>query len=319
MFMNDPILSQPVRIQLSLIDQEVVKVLLYFDLFEHPLKSIEVFKNLSVKTTQVVCDESLRSLCNEGLIESKMGYFYIVGKGENVQRRIEGASMASKFMPKAIRISKFISKVAFVKGIFISGSLSKGFMQKGSDIDYFIITDPNRVWFVKGWLALIKKVFLLNSKKYFCLNYFIDSDHLHIKDHNEFTAKEINYLIPTYSQKYYSLFLEANSWSFDLLPNFNVIHKNVELIEGSTKWKKIKERIWSGQLGNWFDTMSMRLFEKYWKKKYKKKFKVNEGIQIKCQKHVSKIHPGNYQDKVLTNLKAKKEAFENRYKVSLEQ
>lgn len=315
--MNESIQHQSATVLLSRVEIEIINVLLYFDLFEFPLRASEIVKNFSFKIDIEECQRGLKDLVQNSYIEQSKDYYHVPGKTTNVKRRLDGAELAKKFMPKAQRISRFIARRAFVKAVFISGSLSKGYMESGSDIDYFIITSKNRVWFVKGWLTLVKKVLLLNSKKYFCLNYFVDDQHLMIEERNEFTAKEINYLIPTYNQESYAKFLSENKWSQAALPNFNVVHKNVSVFEGRSFWKRFNEKLWSGKLGDWLDTMSMKSFEKYWRRKYKRQFKVNEGIQIKCQKHISKIHPGNFQDRVLTGLEEKRQEFEKRYGVKL--
>ena len=83
----------------------------------------------------------------------------------------------------------------FVRGVFLSGSISKGFMSESDDIDYFIITAPGRLWLTRTLLILFKKIFLFNSFRNFCLNYFIDSENLYIPEHNRYTATEIVFLI----------------------------------------------------------------------------------------------------------------------------
>ena len=79
-------------------------------------------------------------------------------------------------------MTKFISKFPYVRAILLSGSISKGYMDKDSDVDYFIITQPNRLWVTRLLLMLFKKIFLFNSRKVFCINYFVDSEKLEIEE-----------------------------------------------------------------------------------------------------------------------------------------
>ncbi|MEZ5195381.1 MAG: hypothetical protein R2764_02960 [Bacteroidales bacterium] len=85
-------------------------------------------------------------------------------------------------MLKAKRFSTFISNFPYVRGISLSGSLSKGYIGDDPDIDYFIITKENRLWLSCTMLIAFKKIFLFNSCKYFCVNYFIDTNNLEIEE-----------------------------------------------------------------------------------------------------------------------------------------
>ena len=72
---------------------------------------------------------------------------------------------AKKYLKKLPFFVGLVSMFPFVRGIAISGSLSKGVMYKDGDIDYFIVTAPERLWICRTMLVLFKKLFLLNSKK----------------------------------------------------------------------------------------------------------------------------------------------------------
>ena len=88
------------------------------------------------------------------------------------------APVKAKVLVKAKAKARFISKFPFVAAVGVSGSLSKGYYDSDSDIDFFIITQHNRLWICRTLLMVYKKIFLLNSRKYFCPNYFISSEQL---------------------------------------------------------------------------------------------------------------------------------------------
>ena len=118
---------------------------------------------------------------------------------------------AVKFWKIAQFMAHIIKRFPFVRGIFISGSLAKWNVSTQTDIDFFIITKRGRLWLTRSALIAFKKFFLLNSKKFFCLNYFITDDHLEIEDRNIFTAIEIASVKPIFNLELYLKFLEANS------------------------------------------------------------------------------------------------------------
>src|SRR5690606_20772121 len=125
-------------------------------------------------------DNALNNLIKQGIVFNLDGFFSLQNQKELVTRRLNGNHKAQWFLKKAKKWSNFIGSFPFVRGVFISGSLSKNFMTADSDVDYFIITKPGRLWLARTLLVVFKKIFLLNSRKFFCVNYFIDENHLEI-------------------------------------------------------------------------------------------------------------------------------------------
>lgn len=213
-------------------------------------------------------------------------------------RRKEGNSRAKEFLKIAQKKSKFISKFPYVRGVFISGSLSKNYIDEEGDIDYFIITKPNRLWIARTFLVLYKKVFLFNSRKYFCVNYFIDEDNLEIPEKNLFTATEIVTILPMVGEQLYHKFINENKWVFNFFPNAkinikeNVINKNK---------KGFLELILNTKFGDFIDSYFMKLTLKRWQKKFKQFTPEEFNLVLKTNKRTSKHHPSNFQEKVPTN------------------
>src|SRR4029453_17664939 len=114
-------------------------------------------------------------LCNNGLVHGRDGYFAVAPPGPMIGRRREQEERAASRMNKARRMSRFIGSFPFVRGVMLSGSIDKGVLDEDGDIDYFIITSPGRLWVARTLLILYKKIFLLNSRRDFCVNYFVDT------------------------------------------------------------------------------------------------------------------------------------------------
>ena len=80
-------------------------------------------------------------------------------------------------MKAAKRVGTFIHRFPYVRGVYLSGSLSKhGITGKDDDLDFFIITKAGRVWAAKLLLIAFKKIVLLNSEKYFCINLLMSEE-----------------------------------------------------------------------------------------------------------------------------------------------
>jgi hypothetical protein len=295
-----------------------VRTLLYFDIFHHPLKGEEIHQYLHNTRSQLPQTiESLNSLMQEGIITRKGDYFLVGNDLTIVERRKKGEEESAKAMKTAQKYSKIIAAFPFVRAVFISGSLSKGFMNKDSDIDYFIITEPGRLWLTRTLLALFKKTFLLNSRKNFCINYFVTKDNLEIPDRNIFTATELVSVLPAFSYNEYKNFLENNTWRSYFLPNSS--RKNAEhcINPPSRFFQILFEKFFSGRMGEWLDTFCFKLTLKFWERKFSHFDKNDFDHRLRSRKNVSKHHPLGYQFKVLKEYEERIKLFELKFGISL--
>ncbi len=227
-----------------------------------------------------------------------------------LKKRLNGNKNAEKFVPKAYQNAQLIGSFPFVRAVGISGSLSKGYMDESGDVDYFIITEPERLWIARTLLILYKKVFLLNNRKYFCVNYFIDTNHLEIPDKNIFTATEILTLIPAYNAQLFESFVTKNLWTKDFLPN--KLPAKIDIgTPSDKKIKKIAEGFLKNKLGETLDLLLMKLTLKKWKSKFKHIQETDFDLALRTRKYVSKHHPQGFQQKVLSAIDKKIGVFES--------
>src|SRR6185295_18883003 len=164
----------------------------------------------------------LERLVSLKLLFRFQNFYSLQDDSQLVTRRVSGNALASKKMKTAKRFSKIVSFFPFVRAVMLSGSISKNYMDENSDIDYFIVTEANRLWVVRTALAVFRRVFLFNSHKNLCTNYFVDSQNLEIRDKNIFTAIELCTTKPMFGRSTIEKFQEANKWAFSFLPNFRI-------------------------------------------------------------------------------------------------
>jgi len=280
--------------------EQVIKTLLYFDIFSYPLNAREVFKFLRINgNSQTEVTNCLNDLTQKKFI-FRFGDLYSLHEDEkNIRRRIKGNHEAEKWLKVAEQKARFIGKFPFVRGVMASGSLSKGYMDEHSDLDFFIVTAPNRLWVARTLLVLYKRIFLLNSHKQFCVNYFVDTMQLEIEEQNLFTATELVTLIPLYNQECYESLLTSNGWVYDFFPNFKLRNSEVNNKVQSNLFRKISEFLLI-PITDVLDKFFMRITLTRWNKMYGKKYdKKDFDIAFKTRRHVSKNHPNHYQKKIL--------------------
>lgn len=297
----------------------VLKTLLYFSIFKYPLTIEELFIFSDIASKKEM-NTQLNFLLEKGII-FKFERFYTDSNDMSlIKRRLEGNLMAEQIMPKAKKVAKLISKFPYVESVNISGSLSKGFYDKDGDIDFFIITKPNRLWVSRTFLILYKKILLLNSRKYFCVNYFISSNQLEISEKNRFTATELLTLIPLYGKNVFNSFIKENKWHNLYFPNAK--DHNLSLIKETNKvWITIAiEAVFNTKIGNFTDTFLRKMTLSKWKSKFSNTIKGNDfNIAMKSTKNVSKHHPQNFQKKVIDKLNQDYEKIEKQYNLELPQ
>ena len=243
----------------------LLKPILYFSLFKYPLTEEEIF-NFSKAESKEQIKSDLNELVNDNIIY-KIDDFYLTENNETlIKRRLEGNKMAKNIYQKALTISRLISKFPYVEGVGISGSLSKGYYDDDADIDFFIITSPKRLWIARTFLILYKKIFLLNSRKYFCVNYFISSNALEIEEKNIFTATELTTLLPMYGNGSFHKFYDENKWVENYLPNKTVTDglSKLQVVKKPTA-TKITEYFLDSKIGDWLDATFLRITYHKWK------------------------------------------------------
>ena len=289
-----------------------LKPLLYFSLFRHPLTEEEIFAFSETESREQIKKE-LNLLIKNEVIYFIDGFYLVENEESHVKRRLQGNKMAKEIFSKANKVSKFISKFPFVEGVGISGSLSKGYYDDEGDIDFFIITSPNRLWIARTLLILYKKIFLLNSRKFFCVNYFISTNALEIDEKNRFTATELVTLMPMYGNGSFHDFYKQNTWVHSFLPNKTITEGLVNMNPVSKPlFTKLTEKALNNKLGEKLDAFFLKITYKKWKMKFKKFNQKQFNIALKSTKDVSKHHPLNFQRKVIDRLNVKyEECLEN--------
>ncbi len=244
-------------------------------------------------------ESELNRLVQESVCFEHEGYYAIQSDVEAlVHERHRKEALAESYIKKLPFYSRIIKSFPFVRGLAISGSLSKRVMHDDGDIDYFIITKKNRLWICRSLLILFKKIFLLNSRKYFCVNYFVDEDNLIIRDKNIFTAIEVSYLIPVYNSGIIGQMKEENNCVKEYFPSFSPPFF-FPPIEGQGGFKNTIEALFFDRFADRLDLLLMKLTFKRWEKKFSGFNPEKLELTMRSNRGISKHHPSDYQTKVL--------------------
>ena len=280
----------------------ILKVLVYFDLFDYPLlkEEIKLFLEQSVREEDL--STALENLVDQRTVFRRDEFYSFRNDHSLIERRIAGNTKAQPLLEIAYKISKVLYHFPYVRGVGISGSLSKNFADDKADIDFFIITKSNRLWIARTLMHVLKKAtFLFGREHWFCMNYFVDEDGLQIEEKNIFTAIELVTLLPVCGNGSLQDFFEANNWAHKYYPNHPWRTESIKMKNPSSRLKKILEHIFDNGIGDRLDDYLLKLTTKRWNKK-EAECKLNEKgnpMGLKNSKHVSKPNPAHFHDKIL--------------------
>jgi hypothetical protein len=300
------------------IKKDIIATLAYFNMFDYPLKKREIFTFLGHCDDFQEYDQALDNLVNESVI-FKIGDFYSLQNNYAIaERRYKGNEKASKMLKKAEIAANIISVFPFVKGIAVSGSLSKFFADDNADIDFFIITTANRLWIARTLLHIFKKItFLFNLQDHFCMNYFVDEAEPGIIEKNIYTATEIATILPLYGGRIFEIFYKVNGWTGVYFPNKYMDASFTKEIKRSW-YKNLVEKIFQNRFGNSLDNYLMKLTAERWASKTRRKKKNSKGFLMSMHtgKHFSKPDPEHFQKKLLQRYENNLAEIFSRYELS---
>ncbi len=287
--------------------QNILKTLGYFDLFQYPLTRTEIGQFHAANIPHAEIDEALDILLGEKMIFLLDEFYSLHNEPGLAERRRNGNRLAASQMQTAGRVARFLAKFPYVKGIAVSGSLSKNFATKNTDIDFFIVTEANRLWIARTVMHLYKKfTFLTGRQHWYCMNYYVDVKCMEIKEKNIFTAIESVTLLPMQGKKALDDFMQDNNWASAYFPLKKIVTEGTPEISPGLLRKGV-EKIFNNRLGDKVDTWLMKITEKRWHKKTRQHQLNSSGhvMSMVASRHVSKPDPKNFQDKVIEKYRAK--------------
>lgn len=292
-----------------------MKVVAYFDLFDYPLALEDILFFLDRPT-----DRKDLALTLDALVKARslfrLGAFYSLRNDHRlVERRLKGNLHAQRLLAIAAKGSRLLFRFPYVRGIGISGSLSKNFADENADIDYFIITSANRLWIARTLMHLFKKLnFLIGRQDWYCMNYFVDEEALKIEEKNIFTATELVTLMPVCGNGVLEKFFDANDWAAAYFPSYGSKKETMRVSHPNSWFKTIVEWLLDNRIGERLDNFLMALTTRRWKKKTDvgARNKKGDRMSLLTDKHYSRPDPAFLQARIMSffndrmrNLEAK--------------
>ena len=197
----------------------ILQTLAYVDVFDYPLTLLELQRYLiAMPATLDAVDAALARLQPAGRVVARGGFFALPGRAAVIARRKERRTAAALFWRQARAYGRRLARLPFVRMVAVTGSLASDNVDAGADIDFFIVSAPDRLWLCR---ALTIGVVRLAAQRgaALCPNFFISTQALALPTRNLYAARELAQMVPLSGLATYRALRAANAWSFDFLPN----------------------------------------------------------------------------------------------------
>lgn len=303
---STPPLQSPRSVQsvepLRPLEKDILRTLLYFDIFRYPLSAAELYRYLpSDSTTPSEIAEACRNKPLEALVREQDGLFCLGATAamDPFTLRRQNERRARRYLSAARVMGFLLRQIPFVRGIMISGELSKGVLSPQGDIDYVVITAPRRVWIARSLCIAFKKTALLNRKKLFCVNHFVAEDHLRVAERNRYTALEMATLLPLYNTALWRQYLAANRWIADFLPNADFSAGVAARAERPGIVQRLLEFPLRGSLGDACERRLHAFWKHLWRRRYPDLPDEKLAKLFRSEEFISTAYAGDFLTRIL--------------------
>lgn len=163
--------------------KEIIKILVFFDLFDYPLTSLEIINNLSASASLMEIERALNS--RSDIISQAQGFYFLLGRETIVGERQQRHNYSLEKIKIARRFGRIFSFFPFVKLVAVCNSIGSFNLRSGSDIDFFIITSKKRIWLSRAFCTGLAKLLNIrpteeNKKNKICLSFYVSYEHLNL-------------------------------------------------------------------------------------------------------------------------------------------
>lgn len=243
-------------------DEAILRTLLYADVFDYPLRPVEVHHYLiGVSATPEEIQSALEaSPWLAPRLTRVNGYVAVHGRSEIGSLRDERQRSSSALWPIARRWARLIGSLPFVRMVAVTGALAMDNAPPNDDIDFLIVTTPARVWLARALvIALVRLARLFGVG--LCPNYVLSQSALAQGQRNLFIAHDLAQMVPLVGHAVYTEMRAANPWAADYLPHAQRPLR-VEAELAPRGWLRALQRsgeaLLSGRLGDSLETWERR-------------------------------------------------------------
>lgn len=218
----------------------ILATVAYYDAMDYPMTGFEVWKYLTAISSAAADpisneNEKNYSLLNvinglesehlQKFIEEYRGFYFLKGRQELVEQRLEKNKLANQKLKKLLKTVKWLRFVPYARMIGVTGSLAMKNTKRNSDLDLLVVLRHGKMF--TGRLLVTALVHLMGKRRHgnkikdrVCLNYFVTNKSMEISLKDAFSASEYSFILPIFGWHNFQKFQDRNSWLKKYKPNF---------------------------------------------------------------------------------------------------
>jgi glycosyltransferase involved in cell wall biosynthesis len=241
------------------IERAIMHTLAYSDLFDFPLTAGEVHRYLiGVRATAEEVNEVLASgRLVPGRLTRIGDLFLLPGREGLAEVRRARAAVTQRLMPRAVRYGRMIAGLPFVRMVAITGSLAARNADSDSDVDYLVVTAPERLWLCRAMVILLVRL-ARRRNIVLCPNYLLSESALELGQEDLYTAWELAQMVPVAGIDVYRRLRRRNAWTNRFLPNARDLEAAGrtgadDRVVSRGRMVRLTERCLRGPAGGWLE------------------------------------------------------------------
>jgi hypothetical protein len=167
----------------SQLKEAIIRVIVFFDLFDYPLTAREIWHYLDKTESLLDINEALLGLEK---IDNCDGFFFLAGRQNIIDIRRRRHNFSVRKVKIARRFAKIFCYLPFVRMVALSNSIGQHNFRDASDIDFFVISAAGRIWLTRLFCAGLAKILnrrptAENKKDKICLSFYLAEDNLNLE------------------------------------------------------------------------------------------------------------------------------------------
>lgn len=160
----------------------IIETVAFFDLFDFPPTVLEITTNLS---KQFSLREVISNIDSIPELKSFHGQYFLTGRDDLLATRQKRYNYYCRKLKIARRFARLFAIFPAVKAVCLANVIGPHNLRDESDIDFFIITAPGKIWqtrlYCAGLAALLNKRPKKNNKRdKICLSFYITTNQLDV-------------------------------------------------------------------------------------------------------------------------------------------
>ena len=259
------------------LQKTIVATVAYFDVFEYPLTSVEIWKWLYQPAGRYSLHQVVTALADPALagrLGQQRGFYCLRGREQNISTRLERYRVAKKKFAVARRGARVLRLLAFVELVAVCNNVGYNNATPVSDVDFFIVVKKNRLWWTRLWVTLL--LTLLRLRRHgthfadrICLSFYVADDYLDLsgialQPDDPYLVYWFATLVPIYDHGgTYERLLAQNRWLQPYLPQWYPNYSNdrhcVSDHAVARLFRSVDERLLRSRRGDWLEASAKRL------------------------------------------------------------